>query len=67
MGTTRHPFFARGFESALARYASALAVILLALLVRAALTPLRATTLLTSRYFLLWFSLRGSAASDLRS
>ena len=40
MGTTRHPFFARGFESALARYASALAVIQLALLVRAALTPL---------------------------
>ncbi len=40
MGTTRHPFFARGFESTLARYASALAVILLALLVRAALTPL---------------------------
>jgi hypothetical protein len=49
MGTTRHPFFARGFESTLARYASALAVILLALLVRAALPLSLATTLLTSR------------------
>ncbi len=39
MGTTSHPFFARFFENTLARYAIALAAILVALLVRGALSP----------------------------
>ena len=39
MGTTSHPFFARIFENTLARYATALAAILAALLVRGALSP----------------------------
>jgi signal transduction histidine kinase len=39
MGTTSHPFFARIFENAPARYATALAAILFALLVRGALSP----------------------------
>src|SRR5713101_3522037 len=39
MGTTGHPFFARIFKNAPARYATALAAILVALLVRGALSP----------------------------
>lgn len=39
MGTTSHPLFARIFENAAARYATALATILVALLVRWALSP----------------------------
>ena len=39
MGTTSHPFFARFFENTPARYATALAAILVALLVRGALSP----------------------------
>jgi signal transduction histidine kinase len=39
LGTTSHPFFARFFENTLARYATALAAILVALLVRGALSP----------------------------
>lgn len=40
MGTTSHPFFARIFENAPARYATALAAILVALLAREVLSPL---------------------------
>ncbi len=39
MGTTGHPFFARIFKNAPARYATALAAILVALLARGALSP----------------------------
>jgi len=39
LGTTSHPFFARFFENTPARYATALAAILVALLVRGALSP----------------------------
>ncbi len=39
MGTTSPTFLARIFESTLARYATALAAILVALLVRGALSP----------------------------
>ena len=39
MGTSSHPFFTRFFENTLARYATPLAAILVALLVRGALSP----------------------------
>ena len=60
MGTTSHPFFARFFENTLARYATALAAILVALLVRGALSPFVGDyvpfiTLFPSVIFAAWF------------
>ena len=60
MGTTSHPFFARFFENTLARYATALAAILVALLVRGALSPFVGdyvpfVTLFPAVIFAAWF------------
>ena len=60
MGTTNHPFFARVFENTLARYATALAAILVTLLVRRALSPfvgdyVPIITLFPAVIFAAWF------------
>jgi signal transduction histidine kinase len=60
MGTTGHPFFGRIFENTPARHAAALAAILVALLVRAALSPLLGDyvpfiTLFPAVIFAAWF------------